>query len=322
MVSDRQCHIDEVSGLLIIVVIIMHCFHNADLMHTKIYSIIHPFYFMMPWFFFKSGMFYHHRCNRQVIINGFYQLIIPLLFFSTIGFIIHTFRVIVQGSISWNEYLYSQIHLLLWDVSIKGNDPLWFLFVLFMVKVIYNRIEKYSNFVSIFICVLIFNSLYYSNIDYPFYLASIPAGLLFYMLGNKLHSCQYNRFVVLLSALVYLSCAIFGWVIVDMHWNICSTQNYVLWVPTSLAGIILINFIFKILPFRIGMFEWIGKYSIIFYVAHWLIIEVALLVTRDIFIITNLKQIFAILVLSELLFLPLITKLLTNKKLSWAIGIK
>lgn len=322
MVTNRQKHIDEVSGLLILVVIIMHCFHNADLIHTKAYSITYPFYFSMPWFFFKSGMYYHHRENKLALRNGFFQLIVPFLFFSSIGVIIHTLRTLIQGCADWGEYLYLQIHQFLWDVSFKGNDPLWFLFVLFMVKLLFNGLEKFNVLWISLICFLVFNALYYLHLDCPYFLASIPAGFIFYTLGYTFKHRQYNKIVASLSAIVYILCALFGWVIVDMHWNICNIGNYILWVPTSLAGIVLFNYLFKLFPFTIGLLEWIGKHAIILYVTHWLIIETALLVTKDILSISNLKLIFAILITAEIVSLPIITTILSRKRLSWVIGAK
>ena len=89
-------------------------------------------------------------------------------------------------------------------------------------------------------CFCIFNFLYYSHYDYPYYLASIPAGLLFYLMGYNLKEIQYNKVIVFLSFTIYFFAGLCGWIIVDMHWNLSNSGSYYLWIPTSLAGIIVL----------------------------------------------------------------------------------
>ena len=313
----RLKFIDEISGLLIVDMIIMHCFHNAGLMHSKLYTITYPLYFLMPWFFYKSGLFFVHNSNKEVVENGIRRLLVPYVVFSLVGFLIHTMRMLFCPEFDWFKYMFMQCELLIKDLTLKGNDPVWFLPLLFVVKCLYNALSRKINIAVVSImCICIFNFLYYSHYDYPYYLASIPAGLLFYLMGYNLKEVQYNKVIVFLSFTIYLFAGLCGWIIVDMHWNLSNRGSYYLWIPTSLAGIILINNIFSHLPINVSILDWIGKNAMCFFVTHWLIIELVLFVFKDLLAVTNMWILFFMLITFEIILLPLVSAALSDKKLS------
>ena len=318
---ERQKGIDEISGLLIIEMILMHCFHNANMIHSRIYCITYPLSFFMPWFFYKSGMFFRHRSLHEVATKEFRKLLIPFCLFSCCGLIVHTIRKWSQENFNWETYISSQFDSFVNDFSFYGNLPLWFLFVLYMVKLIYNIIyDKMNAYLLGILCFVTFNMLHYSGVKSPFYFASIFSGLFFYLLGHRLQKVQYHHKVLVFAVVVYLLSAALGWNVVDMHWNKCNVGYYFLWVPTSLAGIILINNIFKIKNVNIGILECIGRNSMALLVSHWIVIEIGLLIFKDFAEIDNLKVIFMYLVILEMVLLPIITILLTSKRMSWMIG--
>ena len=70
-VNKRQSHIDAISGLLIINMILGHCIQMADCRDIPLYSWMDSLSFFMPWFFFKSGMFYREKSlNETIHINS------------------------------------------------------------------------------------------------------------------------------------------------------------------------------------------------------------------------------------------------------------
>lgn len=89
---ERLSYLDGVAGLLMIRVVLLHCLQYAGYGHVKPMVITGALYFSMPWFFFKAGMFYHHKSTKEVVRKGFYGLIVPLFVFSVMGFILHAFR--------------------------------------------------------------------------------------------------------------------------------------------------------------------------------------------------------------------------------------
>lgn len=69
-VNKRQRHIDAISGLLIINMILGHCIQMADCRDIPLYSWMDSLSFFMPWFFFKSGMFYREKSLNETIHGG------------------------------------------------------------------------------------------------------------------------------------------------------------------------------------------------------------------------------------------------------------
>lgn len=124
-------------------------------------------------------------------------------------------------------YVLDQINQLVHDMTLQGNQPLWFLFILFVVRIAYNALKDIIGTLSLAVnCFVISFTLYHSTIDYPYYLASIPAGIIYYILGHQLWKAQYNRLLVIISAVIYILCAVFGWNLIDMHWNVCVSGHF------------------------------------------------------------------------------------------------
>ena len=69
-VSKRQRYIDALSGLLIINMILGHCIQLADCSDIPLYNWMNALSFFMPWFFFKSGMFYREKSLKETIYGG------------------------------------------------------------------------------------------------------------------------------------------------------------------------------------------------------------------------------------------------------------
>ena len=66
----RQRHIDAIAGLLIINMILGHCIQMTDCREIPLYSWMNALSFFMPWFFFKSGMFYREKSLKDTIYGG------------------------------------------------------------------------------------------------------------------------------------------------------------------------------------------------------------------------------------------------------------
>ena len=69
----RDKNIDAVAGLMIIVMVIGHCVATG---YLKIFITLFNFY--MPWFYYKSGMFYRRQSNQKCIIGGGQEIIVAL----------------------------------------------------------------------------------------------------------------------------------------------------------------------------------------------------------------------------------------------------
>ena len=59
---------------------------------------LEPLQFFMFWFFFKSGMFYTHKDNKQILIRG-QKLLVPLFLYSLLGHIIECIQLFVNDDL-------------------------------------------------------------------------------------------------------------------------------------------------------------------------------------------------------------------------------
>lgn len=67
---NREVYLDVVCGIMIIWMILGHLIASCGLRDTVLYTIGNRLFpFFMPWFFFKSGMFYKKRPFKQVIVS-------------------------------------------------------------------------------------------------------------------------------------------------------------------------------------------------------------------------------------------------------------
>lgn len=68
--KSRDESIDVISGILIFYMIIRHCMQRTSLQESYIYESIKYLTFFMPWFFYKSGMFYNKASYKEIMNGG------------------------------------------------------------------------------------------------------------------------------------------------------------------------------------------------------------------------------------------------------------
>ena len=84
--KSRLEFLDVVGGVMVVWMIIGHVFQWSNWTDCNVYTTSSRIFFMfMAWFFFKGGFFAKERVTKEDIINWARRLLIPFLFFSTIG---------------------------------------------------------------------------------------------------------------------------------------------------------------------------------------------------------------------------------------------
>lgn len=68
--KQRNTAIDMAAGLLIIVMMMGHVMQGAGVYGTQYYEPLNWFFFFMPWFFFKAGMFHKPQSVNKCITGG------------------------------------------------------------------------------------------------------------------------------------------------------------------------------------------------------------------------------------------------------------
>lgn len=133
---NRETYLDIVGGLLLIYMICWHCaLASGTAAEFKKYTFWLGFF--LPWFFFKGGLFFKPRENKEVIKIGYKRLIIPFLWFSLIGTIILWTGQIINGDFTIYTVNKNIIGFFAYG-SFYGNLALWFLLSLYAVRIIFN----------------------------------------------------------------------------------------------------------------------------------------------------------------------------------------
>lgn len=267
---ERQNFVDGLAGLLILSVILGHAAGVTD------YNRLNPIIFFMFWFYFKSGMFYRPKEREKIIIGGAKKLLLTFVVYSFIGYVVDCLGKYISGDREWEHYILVPIKDLLLRGSIRGNLPLWFLFSLYCVQIIYNELYiRQIRPIFIFCGGLCLASLaYYFGLKYPYYLSTISLGLAAYSFGYMFRERQYTKKCLFISLALYLGIFIFYPSFIDFRDNCLNDGgNYILAVIFSLSGCIVFNNIFRKLP-NCTVLQFMGKNAMDYYVIHWIIMNI------------------------------------------------
>lgn len=246
-------------------------------------------FFFMPWFFFKAGFFWKENTIENVIRQGYKRLIKPFIIFSIIGHLLYCVQLYIEKDYYWGHYILSPFKALLRYGCVIGNEPLWFLLSLFIIRILYTLIKNYkiSFFLVIILCLLIGSTCNYLDITEPRYLGNVATGLLFYSVGNLWQGYRdiFNKTIYFVLLLL---CTIFLYFIypsaIDSFYNKTIYGNYFIWIIHSILCIISINYLFSKLP-PIKFFQNIGKNSMPYYIVH----RVIIFTIQDIFLLIGLS---------------------------------
>lgn len=330
--ENRKAYIDVVAGIMIIWMILGHCYTFSHYFPRVIGNTYKLIGFYMPWFFYKSGQLFLPRNTKDLLRKDLQKYVKPFLVYSIIGWVVWSICGVIDGSRSLCSCLLGAINSIYLRGNFAGNAALWFLLSLFLVRQISNvclNIQSKSSFKwSIVIAVIISFSLSFLLFkigwsNHSWCIGNIFTGLFFFLLGYLLNSIEQNRWVFLISTSVYALYVIvyFSGIINDfpylhMHANRMYNGNYLHFFPMAVAGIIMTNNIFWYLCHRLrfGILEYIGRNSMNFYVTHWILFTTVVFVTKHVFHIESVQYLFYILLMSSIVFLPLISKLIDTAK--------
>lgn len=315
--KQRDNSIDIIAGILILYMILGHCMQSAGMGE---YTFNRPMIFLgffMPWFFFKSGMYFTADTHSGKIMQLSKSLLVPFCKWTAIGFLAFLPRYLYNhDSDTLLVYLRNSIVNLIQIGSLPGNLPLWFLLTLFIVRVIANYIciKKTVVFIIMLVGLIIAYCCFVLKIEYPYYLANSSLGLFFYLLGYILKEYQYKKFVYILSSLLYAAGVFYIASFVDMRSNTLISGYYLFWVIWSVGGIIFIDNSIKYLSryscVWISLLKQIGLCSMNLYVKHWVLIILLYFVFKQLLQFTSTTYL-SVLLIGQLILI--FYELKTNK---------
>lgn len=269
--TTRDKSLDSVCGFFIIIMMLWH----TGFISERMYHVEHFFYFFVPWFFYKAGMFarYGQGLNKEALISSFNRLIVPCFIFALYGLFVQ----IITDQISGSNTLIGTVRTHLREVLIYGtavsNKPVWFLISLFSVRLLFSFSTRYNVVILSAILALsiafLHQHYFYNRLCF---FGNIPLGYLYYIAGYYLKEKQYNKFVLWGSIVLFSLEFIFLPTNVDARGNLIYYGNWIVGIICSVFGIIVINNLFRLNFLQFKALSYVGKNSIHYLVVHYPII--------------------------------------------------
>ena len=280
----RISYLDLISGLFILQIVVMHILQWSGLWGTGTFFDYwdKAFFFFMPWFYFKAGLFLNRkRALRDWIRKDAYRLLLPYLVFSVIGSVIRMGFDLWEGEKPLWKIPLSPLGGVAVDGAPGGNMPLWFLLSLFWSRLFFRLLPERREVCAFVVAIVIGAVLSEYGVKLPLSLSTAFPGLVFLLLGRW--SRNYvagdkkisggGDFLLLvvytISVCVFLPSAgmrLNQFVIEDLS----GVVSYPMVVLLSWIGCLSISFVIRLLFFRISFLEYLGKDSMLFYVMHWI----------------------------------------------------
>lgn len=273
----RDYSVDALAGILIIYMVLVHVFQLMGIYSGKLLYNMQFLNFYVPYFFYKSGMFFNKKSTAEVIRHGGGKFLIPFLKYSILGHGVYCICLLIGRDYNWIHYVLTPIKALLFSGSVPGNPPTWFLLSLLVARIMANYLLYHcSRFVLLLIICLCFclGWAYYAfHVTKPDYLLNITTGLGFFLMGYMMKQWQYRKEVFFLCVIVYAIFSVFCFTSVEMRHNLLERGVYILWPITCLAGIVAISNCLRLLPIQSSNpLVFVGKHSMQLLVWHFPII--------------------------------------------------
>lgn len=322
----RHVHLDYFAGILIVYMIINHVEGvTYDFLFSKYTGRF--LFILMPWFFFKSGMFHKNVTIEKTFNKGLKRLIVPFCSFTIIGWTFKSVEHLLKGDYDIFSILLKPIAQILFLGSSEGNWPLWFLLSLFFVKLLFAYTSnKHLLYILITISLILPYLFYHWKIGKFLYVPNTLNGVLFYYFGILFRERQYKKSIWFISIFLFFIFLCLYPSNIDIHKNKLLFGNYYLWIIYSLVGIISFNGLFntffekiKIIPFKSILCN-LGKDSMTYYVIHWILITLGSIICI-IFHVDNKCFHLILTLLLCLTMLPLINYHIKKSKYKYIIGI-
>lgn len=314
----RKIYLDNIAGLFIIIMILGHTRTLSG--HDSSYVSFLELYLriFMPFFFYKSGMFFKSTDIKVKLKNVFRKFIIPYIAFYifTIPYIFHDLQ-----NISIVNVIVEQLKQFLLFGCSWANFPLWFLFSISCVIVIFEILNRRMHPILIALIGMVVSIMLNAfNVERPYYAGNISSGLFYYSMGYLLREKQCSRKILIGLFLFYCSFLTIWPQHIEMVRNSCEQGNFIIWFPLTVIGVYSFIGVFSLYNKKIPILSYLGRHSMIYYVAHWGILEYVSLFTQN-KALPNYET-FTIMIVACICILPFLDLIIKKTGLQWIIGKK
>ena len=333
-VKGKCDYITAINGLMFFIIIVGHCVFISSDYISGIWSSISVlmcivFMMFMPWFFYKSGSFSEHDGTIKTR-HYLKKYIRPFAIYGAIGMAVQFLVTCFGYGIPFKQWLFTLFGWVCVPNTVFGNDALWFLLTLFLVR-------SASDFIlpkvhPLIVAVLSFGFAYlhfrFATPMTPWILGNFFSGLSFYALGYYMKKHENKNWIVALSTVVYvgyfflvaftplkLSFFYFHHNTIEILGN--GNISYPITFLFCFSGIIALKAAFRWLSkhYSFPFLSYIGRNVMNFYVTHWMVMVVAQLAFVKCFGANESKQLQSLfLFFTCALTLPLISKFINSIK--------
>ena len=323
----RDHSIDNVGGVMIIYMMLHHCF-VPPLLSSFIggYLVYYPFLFFMAWFFFKGGMFYKEESVKTAFAKGFNRLIVPYLLYTAIAFIISLLILCcIEGTEAVPQLFRENWLHLKKEGAFECNAPLWFLPSLFAARLAFSICRNLKIPVPV-VALLVLGFSFGIITRFPhlgFYFGNALLGLFFYSMGFILKEKQYENAFFYVSAALYLIILVYFYIDGNAagEFNLNIHKPFLCVILFYLAGCITFDNLFRrVEAINCSFLETAGKKSMVLYVTHFLVIYNFIYLNSQIWHLSP-WMLFGVLCVTLAITMPFVLKLSDNRYFKWTFGI-
>jgi len=305
MPKDRIHWIDVARGIGIIFIIYAHVLGSHDFRYL-FYS------FHIPLFFFLSGVVYNHKKYINFLIflrKSVKGLLIPYFIFSFIFYILWLIR--LRADLFSPESIRQFLSIFYGNSNnnlMLFNDTLWFLPTLFVTRLLFAGIAKFSTKAkSLILTLFLFSifgyllSIFASNIKLPFGAETSISAVVFYGLGFLYYQSEkaklllskykYFLFIPLLIIGGYISTIDFNTYGQQIDMRLSHLNNYFFFYIAAFCGIFA-WISFSVIINKNSWLEKLGRNSLILFVWHPLVFTYLPMILKAVLginVVKNLK---------------------------------
>lgn len=286
----RDIHMDVVTGIMILYMMLGHIGHPYLDFYKCLAPLHYALFFFMPRFFYKSGFYFKQKSFLEEIHNSAKRLLRPYFIFTLFGLFINWLILLHHGDINRYHYILTPVKEFVLAGETTGNQPLWFLFDLFLIRCLYNLVNskmqkkchsKSGMIIFMTVGILLFIIEYckrYNNytIDFVNHYVWTPVfrivpGLLFFSFGYIMRSIKTRWSLSIGCLIVYFFITMLKPSFVgSIDDRLNENGSYLLFIINTFACLVLITYIFFIFSkyHYFPLLSTLGKYSMSLYVMH------------------------------------------------------
>lgn len=234
--------------------------------------------FSMPWFYYKSGLFFKGGRGISGVKKDYKKLIVPFIKWGAVGYAIYLVMHSISGTLTFESATWNVLHTFYIYGYIPINTPTWFIISLFFVRIIadYLLTRPVSPIVYIIgglTIGFVFHLVACSWL--PFLIANVAMGIAFFMMGYQLHKYETRKWLFTVCLIGYVCFLLFGTSIVGHHRNVLLSGYFLLWPVFAYCGIVVFNNICRWMATLFSRFTrpitFVGENAITLLVSHALI---------------------------------------------------